>query len=114
MSLVTPFYSSHIVSDGSNDDPEQNGSQITFVLRSLSSGVRAVAGQTPEHMTHRQPDVTAARADKLTMAGYLKERLNVEKVTCTNFRLMKWLLINCSEQSPADTNIQSVWCFPTK
>ena len=58
--------------------------------------------------------VTAARADKLTMAGYLKERLNNEKVTCTNFRLMKWLLINCSEQSPADTNIQSVWCFPTK
>ena len=46
MSLVTPFYSSHIVSDGSNDDPEQNGSQITFVLRSQSSGAPAVAGQT--------------------------------------------------------------------
>ena len=61
-------------------------------------------------MTHRLPDVTAAKADKLA----LKERLNVEKVTWTNFRLMQWLLINCSEQRQADTNIQSVWCFPTK
>ena len=114
MSLVTPFYSSHIVSDRSNDHPEQNGGQITFVLRSQGSGDPAVAGLTHEHMTHRMPDVTAELADKLTLTGNLKGRLNIEKVTCTNFRLMKWLLINCSEQTRADTNIQSVWCFPTK
>ena len=77
MSLVTPFYSSHIVSDRSNDHPEQNGGQITFVLRSLCSRDPTVDGLSPEHMTHRLPDVTAAKADKLA----LKERLNVEKVT---------------------------------
>ena len=48
MSLVTPFYSSHIVSDMSNDDPEQNGGQITFVFRSLSSRDPTVDGLSPE------------------------------------------------------------------
>ena len=61
MSLVTPFYSSHIVSDRSNDHPEQNGGQITFVLRSQVSKSQTVTGLTHEHMTHRMPDVTAAR-----------------------------------------------------
>ena len=69
MSLVTPFYSSHIVSDVSNDDPEQNGGQITFVLRSQSSRDPAVDGQSPEHMTHRMPDVTAAKADQGELEG---------------------------------------------
>ena len=69
MSLVTPFYSSHIVSDRSNDHPEQNGGQITFVLRSQDqdSGDPAVAVLTHEHMTHRMPDVTATLADKLPL-----------------------------------------------
>ena len=48
VSLVTPFYSSHIVSDMSNDDPEQNGGQITFVLRSQSSKDPTVDGLSPE------------------------------------------------------------------
>ena len=69
MSLVTPFYSSHIVSDVSNDDQEQNGGQITFVLRSQSSRDPAVDGLSPEHMTHRMPDVTAAKADQGELEG---------------------------------------------
>ena len=80
--------------------------QIGLMMTQSKMGVRLhlfwapelLLFMTPEHMTRRLPDVT-----RLYLSwhyyGYLRERLNFEKLTRANFRLMKRLLINSPEQT---------------